>query len=94
MQDVAGFYGRSAILLSETYTIAKAKFDNMHIVEVADAEVKMRPTPYIIRYYGTTALTLSDYNNLPNFTEIVDFQAGKHHMKTGDTTWLSSAAYT
>ncbi len=45
-------------------------------------------------YTGASAITLSDYNNLPVGSVIFDFQAFKTHLKTGSTTWKSSAAYT
>ncbi len=43
-------------------------------------------------YVGTGAITLADFNGLPIGSVITDTQAFKTHMKTGATTWKSSAA--
>jgi hypothetical protein len=44
------------------------------------------------RWTGAGAITLSNYNNFPIGSIILDFQAFKTHYKTGATTWKSSAA--
>lgn len=58
------------------------------------AEIKNGPirTFAVLYYSGTGALTLSEFNNLPVGSYIIDFQAFKIHLKTGSTTWKSSAA--
>ena len=43
-------------------------------------------------YTGSGAITLSNYNNFPIGSQILDIQAKKWHIKTAATTWLSSAA--
>ena len=43
-------------------------------------------------YTGSGAITLSNYNNFPIGSTILDVQAKKWHLKTAATTWVSSAA--
>ncbi len=70
---------------------AASKLSNVLIISgIADD----KKTVVQANYTNTTAITLSDYDNFPVGSIIFDFQAFKTHLKTGATTWKSSAAYT
>lgn len=45
-------------------------------------------------YTGTGAIILANYNGFPVGSVIFDMQAFKIHLKTGNTAWKSSAAFT
>ena len=46
------------------------------------------------KYYGSGAITLSNYDGFPIGSKIEDYQAYNIHYKVGASTWKSSAAAT
>lgn len=76
--------------IQDKYNLTAAAMANFNALPMSDPDGDW----VIGRYTGSSEVTLSVYNNLPVGSIIIDTQAAKFHMKTGATTWLSSAALT
>ncbi len=82
------------ISFMDMFNITLAAAQKLQNVEIITGTQDGNTTVVRANYTGTGAITLTDYNNLPTGSVIFDFQAFKVHLKTGATTWKSSAAFT
>ena len=66
-----------------------AGIDDMEVtVEGANDKVVVKAT-----YYGSSSITLANYNGFPVGSIIDDTEVYSQHMKIGATTWKSSTVW-
>lgn len=78
----------------DAFNIPLAAANNLqNVVRISGNDSKKSEVVFAT-YTAASAITLSDYNNFPVGSVIFDTNAFKIHLKTGATTWKSSAAFT
>lgn len=78
----------------DAYNIALNDANNLSNALLVSGNADYKQTVVYANYTGTGAIALANYNGFPVGSVIFDFQAFKIHLKTGATTWKSSAAFT
>lgn len=78
----------------DKFGITLAAADKLTSVQILSGIDDSKGLTVHAAYTGASAITLTDYNGFPVGSVIIDFQAFKIHLKTGATTWKSSAAFT